>query len=154
MGLLSGDLSIMHPGGLNFPEGVAADAAGWLWAGGADGEIYRFTAVDRPAPFLKLTGRMLGIVPCSYGGVTICAQGMKCIVRVDDKGNWWTVGPDDIPFANFAAYDLDGRLYVTNSGAWDQPTGSIIRVDGDGSWTVEAEGLAFPNGIAFDSSYE
>ncbi len=48
---------------------------------------------------------------------------------------------------NFAAFDDDGALFVTDSGTWGADDGVVFRVDPSGAtqvWTAEASG--FPNG--------
>lgn len=151
--LLEGSLSILCPSQLHFPEGVAVDVDGVVWAGGAAGEVYRITGDLFVVPLVKLSGRLLGITPAVGGGVLVCAMDEHRVVRVEADGSVTTVGPSDIPLPNCTAYDDRGRVYVTDSGRWNERDGRVLRIEPDGRSSVVAEGLAFANGLAFSADF-
>ncbi|GAA4882680.1 SMP-30/gluconolactonase/LRE family protein [Pseudonocardia benzenivorans] len=151
--LLEGSLSILCPSQLNFPEGVAVDVDGAVWAGGAAGEVYRITGDLFVVPLVKLSGRLLGITPAIGGGVLVCAMDEHRVVRVEADGTVTQVGPGDIPLPNCTAYDQHGNVWITDSGEWVERDGRVLRVDGDGNSTVAADGLAFANGLAFSADW-
>jgi len=149
--MLEGSLSILCPSQLHYPEGVAVDAEGVVWAGGAAGEVYRITGDLFVVPLVKLSGRLLGLTPAPGGGVVVCAMDEHRLVHVSADGAASPFGPE-IPLPNCTAYDNHGRLYVTDSGNWDARDGRVLRLDPDGSTVVVAEGLAFANGLALDAA--
>jgi gluconolactonase len=150
---LEGSLSVICPSQLNLPEGVAVDADGVVWAGGADGEVYRFDGEIFVPVHVKLSGRLLGVTPVPGGGLVVCASGEHKVIKIGPGGEIADIGPDDLQLPNFAAYDGDGRLYVTDSGSMELRNGRLIRIDPDGSHQVIATDLAFANGLAFTADF-
>ncbi len=150
---LEGGLSVICPSQLNLPEGVAVDADGVVWAGGADGEVYRIGGDLFVPVHVRLPGRLLGITAAPGGGLVVCAPGARAVYRIGPDREVTDIGPDDLVLPNFAAFDGDGRLYVTDSGSMDRRDGRLIRIDPDGSSTVIADGLAFANGLAFTPDF-
>lgn len=150
---LEGSLSVICPSQLNLPEGVAVDADGVVWAGGSDGEVYRIDGEIFVPVHVKLSGRLLGVTPVPGGGLVVCASGEQKVIRIGPDGEIADIGPSDLQLPNFAAYDGDGRLYVTDSGSMELRNGRLIRIDPDGSHQVIATDLAFANGLAFTADF-
>jgi gluconolactonase len=150
---LEDGLSVICPTQLNLPEDVAVDADDVVWAGGADGEVYRIAGDLFVPVHVKLSGRLLGITVAPGGGLVVCASGEHKVYRIGADREVTDIGPDDLVMPNFAAFDGDGRLYVTDSGRMDLRNGRLIRIDPDGRHTVIAEGLAFANGLAFTEDF-
>jgi gluconolactonase len=146
-------LSVICPSQLNLPEGVAIDADDVVWAGGADGEVYRIAGDLFVPVHVKLSGRLLGITAAPGGGLVVCASGEHKVYRIGKDREVTDIGPDDLVMPNFAAFDGDGRLYVTDSGSMESRNGRLIRIDPDGSHKVIADGLAFANGLAFTQDF-
>ena len=71
------------------------------------------------------------------------------------------VGDFPISIPNFASYDAEGNLYVSNSSSQPgrevfkefvnpQPNGAVVRIRPDGRGEVVATGIYFANGTAID----
>ncbi len=141
--------------GLDFPEGPAFDAAGDLWcvemrAGRlarrrTDGRLERF----------EVGGAPNGIAIDLVGGVWFCDADLGAIRRLDaGSGRCVTVidslngRPLDRP--NDLAFDSARNLIFTCPGhSRTEPTGYVCALTPKGTCTVVAEGLYFPNGLAF-----
>src|SRR5665213_1910550 len=108
---LDGGLSIFCPGQLNHPEGVAVDASGYIWAGGAEGEVYRIRGDIFVVPFAKLTGRLLGVTSGSRNSVLFCSPRHHAVMQVSPDGSASAYGPTDIVLPNCCIFDNEGRLY-------------------------------------------
>lgn len=145
--------TVLFPAQLNLPEGVAVDADGDVWAGGADGEVYRIDGSLFVPVHVKLGGRLLGVTAAPGGGVIVCASGERKVYRVGLNREVTDIGPGDLTLPNFAAFDGEGRLYVTDSGGMDRRDGRLIRIDPDGATKVIAGDLAFANGLAFTPDF-
>jgi sugar lactone lactonase YvrE len=137
--------------GLRHPEGVCwSPDEQVLYAGGEAGEVYRFGLEG--GTFERLCtvpgGSMLGIAIDGEGALYLCDTGNGCIQRVAPDGGLRQYGAA-IGYPNFAAFDGDGRLWVSDSGDWGRSTGGIVRIDPDGSTQrVIDGGLHFANGLA------
>lgn len=141
--------------GLDFPEGPAFDAAGDLWcvemrAGRLarrrpDGRLERF----------EVGGAPNGIAIDAVNGVWFCDADQGAIRRLDPgSGACTTVvnaidgRPLDRP--NDLAFDAVGNLLFTCPGnSRTEPTGYVGVLTPPGDSAVIADGLYFPNGLAF-----
>jgi gluconolactonase len=138
--------------GLDHPECVAWDAVGGrLIAGGEAGQVYAIGLDGSVAEVGTTGGFLYGVTVASDGDVVVCDFGNACVSRVGPSGDVEPVssGTADRPIVvpNFAAYDRDGSLYVTDSGQWGADDGAIYRVDPDGVTSVWSDATpAFPNG--------
>ncbi len=151
------------------PEDVAVDAAGRLFAGGGDGQIWCWPdttgGVRAPEPFAHTGGRPLGIEIDPRDGSLVVCDAHRGLLRVRGDGPVITladtVAGEPILFANNAAVAPDGVVYFSESSTrhgfneWQrdvasgEPHGRLLRYDpADGETTVVAEGLHFPNGVA------
>ena len=105
------------------PEDVAVDAAGRLFTGGGDGQIWCWPqttgAVREPEPFAHTGGRPLGIEVDPRDGSLVVCDAFRGLLRVRGDGSVVTIadtavgGP--ILFANNAAVAPDGVVYFSES---------------------------------------
>lgn len=141
--------------GLDHPEGVAFHKDGSLWAGGEAGQIYRITQDGQVEEVANTGGFILGLAfspGCEW--LAICDLGKKCVWKLDMATMALTLFADgadghrfNIP--NYAVFDESGHLYVTESGAFREVTGKILKFtpSGEGSIWYD-EPLNFANGMA------
>jgi gluconolactonase len=135
--------------GLDHPEGVAWDpAAGVVWAGGEDGQLYRVDVEARTfEEAARAPGFVLGLAVDGRGRVAICCTGAGALC-VLDEGSVRRLR-DGFVQPNYAAFAPDGTLYFSDSGNWSRNNGRVYRLDGDGSLEMFSEALPnFPNGCA------
>jgi sugar lactone lactonase YvrE len=79
----------------------------------------------------------------------ICDVAHGALLRVTPEGGTTTL-MSGLSYPNGVEVDLDGYVYVSEHNA-----GRVRRVDPDtGDYTVIAEGLTNPNGLAFDPTHE
>jgi gluconolactonase len=137
--------------GLDHPEGAAWSPDGVVYAGGEAGQIYRIAKDGGAEVFADTGGFLYGITLDGAGNVYGCDMGRGEIVRADPSGavTAYSSGTADHPLRipNFAAFDDDGVLYVTDSGTWGAGDGLVFRIAPGGQTTVwSTEAAAFPNG--------
>jgi gluconolactonase len=136
---------------LDHPEGVAVDADGSLVAGGEAGQVYRISSSGDVAEVGSTGGFLFGVTLDGNGNVYACDFGLASLQRVTPSGEVSVVstGTSDRPMRvpNFAAFDDDGVLYVTDSGPWGDDDGLVYRVWPDGRTEVWTDAVGrFPNG--------
>ena len=143
-------------GGLDHPEGVAWDPSGKVIAGGEAGQVYRI-ALDGSIEQIATTGGFLyGVALDGAGGVYGCDFGNASVARIDPDGgvSVYSTGTPDRPMRvpNFAAFDDEGTLFVTDSGDWGADDGAIFRIAPGGEtalWTDELP--RYPNGCCLSA---
>lgn len=135
--------------GLDHPEGVAWDpAAGVLWAGGEDGQLYCVDIDLRSCKEVaRAPGFVLGLAVDGRGRVVVCCQGARSLCLLED-GVVRTLR-DGFRLPNYPAFAPDGTLYVSDSGTWARNDGRVFRFTTDGSLERFSTALPhFPNGCA------
>ena len=141
--------------GLDHPEGVCwSPFERAVYAGGEAGQLYRFPLTGGE-PTLVATvagGFMLGLALDGGGAVYACDPANGCVQRISPDGEVRRHG-EPIAFPNYPAFDVQGRLWVSDSGGWDQDTGGIVRIDPDGSAERVADRLQFANGLAVSGDW-
>jgi gluconolactonase len=103
------------------------------------------------------------------GNIIYCDLGKKAMMRATQSGQVSMiadrVGTLALPLPNFASYDADGNLYVSNSSTSDisgvraemakpQPNGALVRIRPDGKGDIVATGIYLANGTAIDPKEE
>lgn len=150
--------------GLKFAEGPAWDGRGHIYVSNCDADPGIVTKFDETGnssiaftgsakTFQKTNGMTVG----QDGSIYACDFGKKAIVELRPDGSVSTYadkyqgvgfrGPNDL------AFDPNGNLYFTDpkDSSKDAPIGRVYRVDKLRNVTLVAQGLAFPNGIAFSA---
>ena len=135
---------------LDHAEGICWDATRQcLWAGGEAGQIYRIELDGTVVVEEVITwGVLLGIALDDEGTLYLCDVGNHTV--------WsWLPGDaparygDEINYPNYPAFGPDGTLYVSDSGSFLTPSGSIVAIGRDGASTrLDLEPIAFANGLA------
>lgn len=156
--LLPLDRASLFVEGLDHPECVAVHPDGSVWAGGEAGQIYRISADGTEVEEVARTGGfVLGIAfSPDASWLAVCDLKRQCLWRLDlATGRLSSFAPGvegplfRIP--NYAVFAADGTLYVSDSGAFGEVSGRIVRFDGDhsGRGAVWHEGpFSFANGMA------
>lgn len=159
MGLTIDDVSVFADG-LDHPECIAGHRDGSLWAGGEGGQIYRISADGKNIEEINNThGFILGIAfsPDS-SWLAICDSKHKCVWKLDINSNKlekYATGADGENFniPNYATFTKDGRLFVTESGAFRQVTGKIFCFNKSGDGHIWHHGpFSFANGLALSAN--
>ena len=142
--------------GLDHPECVALHPDGTVWAGGEAGQIYRISADGKTVEEVANTGGFILGLAFSPGGkwLAICDLGKKCVWRLDLPSLELSLFADgagghrfNIP--NYAVFDKMGNLYVSESGAFRQVTGKVLKFSPNGNGeTWHDGGFNFANGMA------
>ena len=143
--------------GLSFPEGPAFDLSGDLWcvemhAGGlarvsAGGRVHR----------VETGGAPNGLALDAAGGIWFCDADLNAVRRLDPLSGIsetvvGAVDGHDLDRPNDLAFDRLGNLVFSCPGqSREAPTGYVCCLSPSGACTVIAEGLYFPNGVAFDA---
>ena len=144
--------------GLDHPEGLAFAHDGSLWAGGEAGQIYRIRLPKGKVELVANVGGFnLGMAFGPDGALYVCNWGLRAVIRLDPGSGTHRIfaqraGRHRLRVPNALAFGPDQKLYVTDSGDWGKPNGAVLAFDLDGSGAVWADGLSFPNGVAFDPS--
>ncbi|MBK8567773.1 MAG: SMP-30/gluconolactonase/LRE family protein [Saprospiraceae bacterium] len=142
--------------GLDHPECVAVHPDGTVWAGGEAGQIYRISADGKKVEEVANTGGFILGLAFSPGAkwLAICDLGKKCVWRLDlqtMKLERFADGAEGHKFniPNYAVFDKQGNLYVSESGAFRQITGKVLKFSPNGSGTIWHDGgFNFANGMA------
>ncbi|WCB94858.1 Virginiamycin B lyase [Baekduia alba] len=140
---------------LDHPECVVVGPDGALWCGGERGQIYRIERDGSAMAEVATTGGFcLGMAFGPDGMLYVCDLAHAAVMRVDTATGTvetFTTGTPErrIRIPNYPVFDAQGRLYVSDSHAPDEPGPGIYRfgLDGEGElWFSEP--LTFANGMA------
>jgi len=152
-------------------EGVVIDKEGNVYGGGRNGIIYQVSPEGKVSELTTLpTGSMPnGITMDRQGNLVYCDLGKQAMIRVSKSGKVSLiadrVGTLALTLPNFATYDAEGNLYVSNSSTRDmktvreefakpEPNGAVVRIRPDGRGEVVAMGIYLANGTAIDPTEE
>lgn len=138
-------------GGLDHAEGVLVGADGAIYAGGEAGQIYRIDPVTRKAEVIASTGGYcLGLTQDRNENIYVCDCKLGALFRVERDGSCSRfVEPFVTP--NFAVFDRNGILYLSDSGEWGKDNGKLFRIAPNGAIEVFHPGpFAFANGLVLD----
>ncbi len=144
--------------GLDHPECVAIHAEGSVWAGGEAGQIYRISPDGKNKEEVANTGGFVLGLAFSPGSkwLAICDLGKKCVWKLDLQSYKLELFADGVPghrlnIPNYAAFDKKGNLYVSESGAFREVIGKILKFSPEGKGEVwHPGGFNFANGIALE----
>jgi gluconolactonase len=141
--------------GLDHPECVCWSAAeGKVYAGGEAGQIYRF-GPEPGDPELVTTiagGFVLGVALDGDGNVYACDAGSGYVRRIAPDGTTEPYGAR-MSWPNYPAFDVDGNLWVSDSGAWDEHGGGLVRIAPGGESEYVDRSLPFANGLAVSGDH-
>lgn len=140
---------------LDHPECVALGPEGTLYAGGELGQLYRIDE-DGSVTLVATTGGFtLGICIDGDNRAYTCDALLRSVMRISPDGTveTYSTGSAELEFIapNYAVFDDNGRLYVSDSGLFGEDDGRIFVVDPGGETRLlSSEPRHFPNGMAWD----
>src|SRR5581483_7240379 len=151
--------------GLQFPEGPAYDGKGNVVVSNCSADyVTRFDAQGHATVLYKAAAdsftfqKTNGMTYYKDGSLFVCDFGRNAIIRIhpDGKQEVYADRCDGQPFKgpNDLAFDPHGNLYFSDPAGSDEknPIGCVYRVEqGTRKVTRVAEGMAFPNGVAFSA---
>ena len=152
-------------------EGVVIDKDGYVYGGGRNGIIYKVSPDGQVSELLTLPEGSVpnGITMDLNGDLVYCDLGKQAVMRVTQSGRVSMiadrVGDVKLALPNFATYDAEGNLYVSNTSWRDvsqvlpelsngEPNGALVRIRPNGSGDVVAKGIYAANGTAIDPKEE
>ena len=144
--------------GLDHPECVAVHPDGSVWAGGEAGQIYRISADGKSMEEVANTGGFILGLAFSPGAtwLAICDLGKKCVWKLDLQTfrlEIFADGADGHRFniPNYAVFDKQGNMYVSESGAFREVTGKLLKFSPGGKGEIWHDGpFNFANGMALE----
>ena len=106
-------------------EGVVIDKAGNAWGGGRNGTVYKVSPDGKVQEVAQLPSGSIpnGVTLDRAGNFVYCDLGKKAMMRLSPDGKVSMiadrVGTVTLTLPNFASYDAEGNLYVSNSSTRD-----------------------------------
>jgi gluconolactonase len=139
--------------GLDHPECVTWGPDGYVYAGGEAGQVYRIGMDGSHSEVARTGGFALGLCLDAGGTIYVCDIRHRAVLRVSPGGEVTTYsrGTPERPMVNpnYPVFDLDGNLYVSDSGGWLRDDGCIYRIrPGGATEVVSTQARQFPNGMA------
>ena len=143
---------------LDHPEAVAWGPDEKLYAGGEEGQIYRFSLDGRSGgEFARIAGGfILGMAHDSGGNVYACVDRLTGIYKVTPQGEFSLYANGNarqkMRIPNYPVFDDAGNLFVSDSGDWGARNGVIWRIRPGGEaeiWDQSANG--FTNGMCLSA---
>jgi sugar lactone lactonase YvrE len=137
-------------------EGVATGPDGSLWAGDEQGRIHRIDPADGSVETVGAIGAWaLGLALDAASNVYVCAYDAGAIVRLEPRTGSHETYRAGLRNPNWAVFDRDGGLYVSESGSEElgSSDGRVVRI-APGADVVEPVGtppLSFANGMALSA---
>jgi len=146
--------------GVDHSECVCVHPDGSVWCGGEAGQIYRILPDGSKIEQVNTTGGfILGLAFSNDASwLAVCDSKHHCVWKLDIATNQLTkfadgAGGENFNIPNSAVFDRQGRLYVSESGAFRKITGKIMRFEADGSGHIWHQGpFSFANGIALSKN--
>jgi len=152
-------------------EGVVIDKEGNVYGGGRNGIIYKVSPDGKVSELTKLPEGSIpnGITMDRQGNLVYCDLGKQAVMRVTQSGQVSMiadrVGTLALTLPNFASYDAEGNLYVSNTSTSDintvlaelsnpQPNGALVCIRANGKSEIVATGIYAANGTAIDLKEE
>ncbi len=147
--------------GLDRPESVTTGPDGTLYSGDCSGDIYRIHPDAGTKELIAhVDGIVLGLCCDDESNLYACNVIARNVVRVTQDGvvSVWSESAAGVGYTvpNYCAFDRDGNLWLSDSGAEDpdNPTGRLVRIPphgGDGEVMDVGRPLNFPNGLCLDA---
>ena len=140
--------------GLRFPEGPAFDVHGNLWCVEQEGEGLFCRHIDGTTRRLHTGGRPNALV-CEQGDLWFCDSGQNAVRRLNITTETIEtvishISGQPLNMPNDLVFDNNQNLIVTCPGPPDVgQQGYVIAFSPNGSIDVIADGLLYPNGVAF-----
>src|SRR5712691_10694175 len=106
-------------------EGVVIDKEGNAYGGGRNGIIYKVSPDGQVSELTTLPSGSIpnGITMDHQGNLVYCDLGKQAVIRVTQSGQVSMiadrVGGVKLTLPNFASYDAEGNLYVSNTSTRD-----------------------------------
>src|SRR5712692_4765667 len=152
-------------------EGVVVDKENCVYGGGRNGVMYKVTPDGKVNELATLPSGSIpnGVTMDRNGDLVYCDLGKEAVVRVTQRGQVSLiadrVGDVKLTLPNFASYDAEGNLYVSNTNTQDintvlpelshpEPNGALVRIRPNGKGDVVATGIYAANGTAIDPQEE
>jgi sugar lactone lactonase YvrE len=152
-------------------EGVVIDKEGNVFGGGRNGIIYKVSPDGKVNELVTSPSGSIpnGVAMDRNGDLVYCDLGKQAVIRVTQSGQTSLiadrVGDVKLTLPNFASYDAEGNLYVSNTSTRDintvlpelshpEPNGALVRIRSNGKGDVVATGIYAANGTAIDPKEE
>lgn len=152
-------------------EGVVVDKENNVYGGGRNGVVYKVNPDGKVSELCALPAGSIpnGVTMDRQGNIVYCDLGKKAMMRVTRGGQVSMIADrvESLPLTlpNFATYDAEGNLYVSNSSTRDinsvltemakpEPNGALVRIRPDGRGEIVATGIYLANGTAIDPKEE
>jgi gluconolactonase len=152
-------------------EGVVIDKENNVYGGGRNGIMYKVTPDGRVSELATLPAGSIpnGVTMDRNGDLVYCDLGKEAVVRVTQSGKVSMVadraGDLHLSMPNFATYDAEGNLFVSNSSTSTinnvlpellnpSPKGALVVIRANGKSEVVASGMYIANGTAIDPKEE
>jgi len=152
-------------------EGVVIDKSNNVYGGGRNGVIYQVTPDGKVNELTTLPQGSIpnGVTMDRNGDLVYCDLGKQAVVRVTQSGKVSLIadriGSLALSLPNFATYDAEGNLYVSNSSTSEiskviaellnpSPNGALVCIRANGKSEIVATGIYLANGTAIDPKEE
>ena len=149
---------------------MAIDKENNVYGGGRNAIIYKVNPEGKVSELCTLPAWFVpnGVTMDRQGNVVYCDLGKKAMMKVTQAGQVSMiadcVGPA-LTLPNFASYDTEGNLYVSNSSTRDintalaemskpEPNGALVCIRANGKNEIVATGIYLANGTAIDPKEE
>src|SRR5207244_350247 len=146
---------------LDHPEGVAVHRDGSVWCGGERGQVFRLDPeASRLDEVASTGGFCLGMAFDRNDDLFVCDLKHAAVFRVETRTGRverFATGAPDRPLRipNYPAFDAEGRLYVSDSHAFEEPGPGVFRFEPDGRGEVWYDRpVTFANGLAISPDGE
>jgi gluconolactonase len=143
---------------LDHPEAVAWGPDQRVYAGGEEGQLYRFGLADRSSgQFAKVEGGfILGMAHDADCNLYACVDRLAGVYRISPSGEVSLYAGGNagqkMRLPNYPVFDDAGNLFVSDSGDWGMKNGWIWRIRPGGQveiWDRSANG--FTNGMCLSA---
>jgi gluconolactonase len=141
--------------GLDHPECVAFDRAGFAWAGGEAGQVYRINAEGMVETVAFLGGFCAGVALTPDDQEVLVCNAAHGIVRITRNGSWSVFAHEaegsKLIAPNYGLFNSRGTYYVTDSGQWRKRNGRLLRFTEGRGGEVVGEPFGYANGLALSA---